>query len=276
MNYITLKFNSSGVQQWMKTYGDAGEDHAIDLAFSSGSSPDVYITGYTTNTQGNKDITSVKYNNNGVLQTSWTQTNSSQDNVDDVPTTIKTDAYNNVLIAGYSGTLNAEDYTTIKYINNTFSPVITWVALNTFSATTGDAYQWYYNNNLMPGANQQTLNTSATGDGSYYCLVTQYCCSYKSNTLSVFVGTDDMPVTSFQIFPNPTNGNFKITYQLPINQSGNLEIFNTNGSCIYDLALPESSSFQLIKLPKNAEGLYYCVISSKNYRITKKVLVSMP
>jgi hypothetical protein len=274
-DYIVLKFNSSGVQQWMKTFGGTGEDKALDMALGSGSTPDIYVTGYVTNTQGDKDIKTIKYNNNGTLQTAWTQTYDGGANNDAVPVELKTDAYNNVILAGYSGQLNAEDYTTIKYISNTFTPVITWAAPNTYTATAGTDYQWYHNNAPVNGANQQSLNISATGSGDYYCMVSQYCYTYKSNiATNATVGLNQYPDSdSFSIYPNPNQGVFTVTYQLKPNCSGSIEVFNMTGSCILKRVLPPGSSEQRINLPEIGDGLYICVITSDNYRASRKIMV---
>jgi len=207
INYLILKFNSTGVQQWMQTYGGVavGEDKAIDMVLGSGSSPDVFLTGYNTNDLGNKDIVTIKYNNSGALQSYWTQTSANWGDTDEVPVGMNIDVYNNLLISGYRGNMNAEDVVTLKYGSNPYSAVINCTGLNTYTASSGSAYQWFFNDNAINGANQQTLNATLIGNGSYYCIVTQYCCVHKSNTLSGFVGIDKLPATSTAlIYPNPT------------------------------------------------------------------------
>jgi hypothetical protein len=274
-NFLALKYNSNGVQQWIKTFGDTGDDIAQDMSLGSGSAPDIYVTGYVTNTQGDKDIKTIKYNNNGTLQTAWTQTYDGGTNIDAVPIGIKTDAFNNVIIAGHSGQLNAEDYTTIKYISNSFTPVITWTSLNTYTATTGTGYQWYHNNVPVNGANQQSLNITETGNGDYYCMVSQYCYTYKSNiATNATVGLNQYPDSdSFTVFPNPNVGVFTLSYQLKPNCAGSIEVFNMTGSCIYKKELPVGSTEQKIELPNTPIGIYNCVFSSDNIRIAVKLAI---
>jgi len=272
-NYLTVKYNSNGVQQWYKTYGNNYEDKAIDMALGSGSSPDIFTCGYTTDPAGDIDITTIKYNNNGVFQTSWTQVYLSNDA--DIPVGIKIDAYNNVLLTGTTGGLNTENFITAKYCNNAFNPTISWLSLNTLTASTGVAYQWYFNNSPINGAVQKTLNITATGDGNYFCMVSQYCCSYASNVMSAYVGLQDMKSKeSALVYPNPNDGNFTISYDLPENHKGYLEIFCTSGACIYAMPLPPLSISQKITLPNISDGLYYCIITSDNFRSTRKMIVS--
>ncbi len=77
----------------------------------------------------------------------------------------------------------------------------------------------------------------------------------------------------FSISPNPSNGNFKIMYLLPQNSKGILEVFDINGKAIYKQNLPPWSTMQYISLPKLANGVYQCVISSGNERVHKKLVV---
>jgi len=76
------------------------------------------------------------------------------------------------------------------------------------------------------------------------------------------------------ISPNPSNGIFKLTYLLPQNQNGRLEIYDVNGKRIYDMDLPPWSTMQNISLPSTiADGIYNCVLSSGNSRMNKKLVV---
>ncbi len=77
----------------------------------------------------------------------------------------------------------------------------------------------------------------------------------------------------FSVSPNPNNGNFKIMYLLPQNKSGTLHIFDITGKEIYHQNLPPWSTLQYISLPKIADGVYQCTITSNNQRVNKKLVV---
>ena len=76
-----------------------------------------------------------------------------------------------------------------------------------------------------------------------------------------------------KIFPNPNDGNFVISYVLPQNKDGTLEIFDVEGRKVFSKILPQWSTLQQIKLSKLADGIYNCVITSGNERAYKKVAV---
>jgi hypothetical protein len=77
----------------------------------------------------------------------------------------------------------------------------------------------------------------------------------------------------FSISPNPSNGSFKIIYLLPQNKSGTLQIFDINGKQVYKQNLPPWSTVQYISLPKLANGVYNCTITSNNERVHKKLVI---
>jgi hypothetical protein len=78
----------------------------------------------------------------------------------------------------------------------------------------------------------------------------------------------------FNVAPNPTSGSFKITYLLPQNQPGKLEVFDINGRRIYEMNLPHWSTMQEVNLPKSiSSGVYNCVINSGAERGSTKVVV---
>jgi hypothetical protein len=78
----------------------------------------------------------------------------------------------------------------------------------------------------------------------------------------------------FNVAPNPNCGKFKITYLLPQNQPGKLEVFDINGRRIYVMNLPPWSTMQEVNLPISvSSGVYNCVITSGGERGSKKVVV---
>jgi hypothetical protein len=78
----------------------------------------------------------------------------------------------------------------------------------------------------------------------------------------------------FNIYPNPSNGNFNIIYLLPQNKEGKLEIIDITGKAVYEMRLPQWSTLQQISLPSHiSNGLYNCVITSDNNRVSKRIAI---
>jgi hypothetical protein len=62
-------------------------------------------------------------------------------------------------------------------------------------------------------------------------------------------------------------------YLLPQNKTGKLEIFDVNGRVVYSQNLPQWSTMQFISLPKIANGIYNCVVTSGGERVSRKLVV---
>jgi uncharacterized delta-60 repeat protein len=125
-DYITLKYNLAGVQQWATQYNspDANYDEARAIAVDA--SGNVYVTGYSqTLVLTNYDYATVKYNSAGVQQ--WQVRYNGTGNDYDRANAIALDAAGNVYITGKSVGVGstAEDAFTIKYDN---SGVSQWTA----------------------------------------------------------------------------------------------------------------------------------------------------
>lgn len=127
-DYATIKYNSSGVQQWLKLYDGGRTDRAVDLILDP--SGNIYVTGRSSN-GSNPDIVTLKYNSSGTEL--WSST---YDRIDyDVPTGIALDGSGNVYVIGQSDAdaspLYNYDYVTIKYNS---SGVQSWATLYTNSS----------------------------------------------------------------------------------------------------------------------------------------------
>lgn len=116
---ISLKYNSSGVQQWMNTYNGAGNFNDIGhgiLATSNG----VYVTGRAapTSTADTSDLITIKYSKStGIAQ--WTTIYNGPVNGLDRGWAITTDPFGNVYSTGESqGASSLQDMITFGFDEN--------------------------------------------------------------------------------------------------------------------------------------------------------------
>jgi len=115
--YITVKYNSIGIQKWIRFYGQNGnhtdQAHSIALDYLG----NVYITGESDGIGSQQDFVTIKYDSSGVLQ--WMQRYAGPGNSYDIAMVLKLDSMGNVYITGESvGSGSSSDYTTIKYNTN--------------------------------------------------------------------------------------------------------------------------------------------------------------
>lgn len=113
----SIKYNSAGVQQYVKRFNGAGNN--LDVAYAIYVEPvsgDYYITGYTYQSAASDlDFLTVKYNTAGT-QLWASQYNSPDDNTDEAHA-IAVDVAGNVYVTGYvqTDTLTNYNYATVKY-----------------------------------------------------------------------------------------------------------------------------------------------------------------
>jgi uncharacterized delta-60 repeat protein len=113
-NFGTIKYNSSGVQQWVQTYD--GPAHIADEAFSIAvdASGNSYVVGYGHAPASGSDLTTIKYDTAGVQQ--WVETYDSPANSTDTGFDIGLDAQGNVYVSGSrTGADQTLDYVLVKY-----------------------------------------------------------------------------------------------------------------------------------------------------------------
>ena len=82
-------------------------------------------------------------------------------------------------------------------------------------------------------------------------------------------------VRNFKLHPNPvkSGGVLTLYYELPHNESGELEIRDALGRMVYSYPLPSWSNMQQLKLPTLMPGLYLFTIISEQSRMSLKVVV---
>ena len=117
-DYIILKYDTSGVQQWTHLYNGGGNDVALQMEMDA--SENLYITGNSDNASlTNTDIVTLKYNASGVQQ--WVERLDGGGN--DTTDAIKLDTAGNVIVAGTldtdtSATTINNNMGLVKYDNN--------------------------------------------------------------------------------------------------------------------------------------------------------------
>lgn len=119
-NYITIKYNSAGVQQWVHTYNGTGNNNDNSVAVDYSSTGRLFITGTSQNLAGNSDIVTIRINPTTGAQM-WVKTINGSANTNDIAFSILADGNNVVTVGSQNNTTTGDDYVTLKYNGNTGS-----------------------------------------------------------------------------------------------------------------------------------------------------------
>lgn len=115
-DYVTLKYNASGVKQWQASYdgpADADDnDRAADIVIDNVN--DIYVTGNSVGAASLSDFATLKYNSSGVRQ--WVARFNGQENSDDQVFAIAIDQMGTTYVTGKTKISDTEfDFATVKY-----------------------------------------------------------------------------------------------------------------------------------------------------------------
>lgn len=116
-NILTLKYNSFGALQMVKSYNGPGNGDDIPRAVALSNNGYLFITGESFGSGTDADIVTIKYSNNFSQSPVVARFNGSANGID-AANAIGIDQQGNVYVAGYSTTMSGKDFSTIKYNNN--------------------------------------------------------------------------------------------------------------------------------------------------------------
>jgi len=158
-DYLLIKYNPAGVQQWQSKYDGGSYDGLTDLVIDA--SGNLYLTGNSRNANNN-DYATVKYNAAGEQQWVARYNGNFGTNSDDNATAMAVDAQGNVYVTGQSigsATTNYSnyDYATVKY---NAAGEQQWVARYSGNTTSLNNYSYDYATDI---AVDKTGNVYVTG-----------------------------------------------------------------------------------------------------------------
>jgi uncharacterized delta-60 repeat protein len=170
----TIKYNSNGVQQWVRTYNGSGNGDDKAYAITIDNHANVYVTGYSTALGGLHKITTIKYDTHGALL--WAAVYNSTGNSESC--SIIVDKKGNVYVTGFTSSVSTNtDFCTIKYNQNGHQQ---WAAVynssnngedKAYAITIDKSYNVYvtgystsYDNSNHATANYTTIKYNREGD----------------------------------------------------------------------------------------------------------------
>ena len=118
-DFVTVKYNLSGDQQWAARYTSAGARGEYATSIDVDSFGNVYVTGIMDDNGTSLDFTTIKYNSAGDQLWMKRYDNGQGINGSDAACSIVLDNSGNIFVTGASvQTGNGEDFCTVKYIQS--------------------------------------------------------------------------------------------------------------------------------------------------------------
>ena len=114
-DYTTVKYNNSGVEQWVVRYGGSNDEYSyIPADIAVDATGNVYVTGKSDDEmKGFTDIATVKYDADGIKQ--WDMKYNGAAGDYDEGMAVSIDPSGDVIVTGFTNNDTDADYITIKY-----------------------------------------------------------------------------------------------------------------------------------------------------------------
>lgn len=258
-DFATLKYDSSGNQQWIQRYDTGNDDEVTGMTVDKYGN--AYVTGYSYTTATHADYATVKYNSSGVQE--WVQRYNGPSNGYDYAFAIAVDTLESVYVTGSSSETGfVRGCTTIKYNS---SGVQEWI--RSYSDAGGYAITLLGSGNIyVTGLNHSLIKNQLI-------LTIKYSQQTGINPVNVII---PYKYILSQNYPNPFNPVTKISYDLPKANFVSLKVYDDLGNEVETLvngrqnAGSYSVTFDAATKPS---GIYFYKIVTDGFSETKKMVV---
>jgi hypothetical protein len=124
-DYVTVKYNASGVEQWATRYDSPGSGYDDARAIVVDNTGNTYVTGWSLVSGTGWDYATVKYSALGVEQ--WVVRYNGPGNGHDRANAIAVDNAGNIYVTGHSESSGTgDDYATVKYDASGLQHWVAW------------------------------------------------------------------------------------------------------------------------------------------------------
>ncbi|GEM_PF-610230 len=279
-DYATVKYNSSGVQQWVSRYNNpSANKNDIAYAIALDASNNVYVTGASEGSATKYDYATLKYNGSGTQQ--WVKRYNGG-KIDIARSIAVSDAEAAVFVTGGSEKSGSAkyDYVTLRYAMSDGTQ--SWAG--NYNGT-GSKVDVSYN--IVASSTNSALVVAGTSDGGTTKLDLAILQGSPSAALPFALTQADfttsvdeiIPVQTalFENYPNPFNPTTKLSFVMSEASTVTLKVYNMLGQEIAVLINAESMErgehqvvFDANKFPS---GVYFYRLQTNTFSDVKKMIL---
>jgi uncharacterized delta-60 repeat protein len=255
-DYATIKYNSSGLQQWVQRYNGPGNNDDESVAVTIDNSNNIYVTGSSTGSGTGMDYATIKYNSE-IVPVELTSFTAESINSEVVLIWQTSSEINNM---GFEVERNQKsedgirtEWEKISFING--------------KGTTSESQTYSFTD----------IDVSS---GKYFYRLKQldYDGSYEySEILEVKVGNTPEQFALEQNYPNPFNPSTIIIYHLPVETKVVLKVYNVLGrevaELVNEIKKPGVHEVEFINNDRLSSGTYFYTINAGTFTDTKKLIL---
>jgi hypothetical protein len=268
VNYLTLKYNSSGAIQWNKYYHGpiTSDDEITDI--KADNLGNIYVTGKSFNSSSNADYVTIKYNSSG--NQTWLNRYNGTGNNDDVPYSLALDNAGASYVTGIGNlSITGQDIVTIKYDS---SGIQKWLA--SFNGVVGNGTDQGHSVAVDPAGNVFVAGSSQGGG----VRSDDYTTIMYSQPIGIQQISNQVPGTFnlTQNYPNPFNPSTKINFALPKDAFAKIIIYDVLGREVTKLVnenLKRGTYEADWDAANFSSGIYFYRLESDGYAETKKMIL---
>lgn len=168
------------------------------------------------------------------------------------------------------GTTQKVQSNVVHLSNNTLNATIKEVNQKLIASPSGSKFTWIdcNTNEILQTSNSATY--TPTHSGSYKVIADKNGCSDTSDCFYLQkIGIENI-VSSFEIFPNPSNGAFTIQLQSTQSTSQSVTITDITGKIVH---LQQLSSSQTTIQMSVAQGIYFVTVHDEYSSTTEKLII---
>lgn len=224
-DYLTIKYNSAGQEQWNARYNGTGNDNDAASGLAVSAAGNVYVTGSSIGQGSATDYATVMYNSSGQQQ--WISRYNGPNNTSDDATSIAVDISGNAFVTGSSNAGGTNlDYLTLKY-------------------NLAGQHMWEQRYNGPANGIDAALSICVDNSGNIIVTGTSQGNNSSSDyaTLSYSATTGIEPVSGelpsqymlYDNYPNPFNPATTIKFDVPVHSFTKLIIYDLTGKTVRTL-----------------------------------------